>query len=534
MADLGYVVYKVKFGGDWKSDLRNIESEADAMAARINAKLSSSVGFGGSGGGGVAPPSGAVTGSGQPAGGTGAAGVASGGGGQAGAGVATAAMQNAMTTGYSAPSYGGAQGSNGWPAGTAAWAAAAAQQVNVLGYTVRDQPLLGAGPSAQPLLLAASSQNSGAASGWSRQAWQQGPSSPWNLGVPLAGGGDLGQSARAGMYGLHDPYAASVGEQSAASAESIGINQMMMTAATSRGIIGGAAAANIGFRARLAAIGSYNLAPAIATATAAVGIAIGATSILDTSHDFGLARRFTNNTTSDRNLVRGMAQEESIIGNIPLIGGALIGGVNRTVNYANTEKQMEEATRLQMGNVGGLFGGGLAGDVKREEQSERNFLEDVQYDRKIGKVLPAIENLKVKRQLEAFRLQRDANEVNLTQRHLNLRTQADQADLQAMGMSRLADMIGVNRTFNEAITRAKDDTQENRDDLEHLRQSTIRAAMMQGLHPAHAVSISGAGAALGTGSVRIGSPSGQSAEIVALWRGIEKNTREEAKPIVAR
>lgn len=84
MADLGDIFYTVIIKPDKaKAGLQSIEAEADAMIARINAKMSG-IGFGGKGGGmggggysggssGVAHPSGGVTSGGQPSGGSGAA-----------------------------------------------------------------------------------------------------------------------------------------------------------------------------------------------------------------------------------------------------------------------------------------------------------------------------------------------------------------------------------------------------------------------------------------------------------------------------
>ena len=112
-----------------------------------------------------------------------------------------------------------------------------------------------------------------------------------------------------------------------------------------------------------------------------------------------------------------------------------------------------------------------------------------------------------------------------------METQIGGDRLRAMGLGKYANLMSINRTYDEQIAIAKDDTPEYRAQLRRAKSSAMLAEMMSGLQPAQEISISGSGAALAQGSVRMGSLSGQSADYL---KQIAENTGQEAPAIIGR
>lgn len=270
-----------------------------------------------------------------------------------------------------------------------------------------------------------------------------------------------------------------------------------------------------------------NLMAGVATAAATLGV-VSATEVgVDMWRDMDLTKHADN----PRNRLHGMAKVEQDIGNIPLVGGLLqtllrnSTGVSWTASNKMYEENVALGRRLNMG----AFGGGLRGR-QTDINAEQRLLGDDAMNNRMNQIFDPVgnENYRIKKGL--LDLKQTELNIETEQRSKNIETQISGAKLQSMGMGKYANLMSINRNYDEQIAMHPNE-QGYQDQLKRLKSAELSAALMSGLQPAQDISMSSVGGALAQGSVRMGSLSGQSAEYL---KQIAQNTGVDAPAVIGR
>ena len=470
MADLGNVEYHIRFPlANAKSDIAAIEAEADAMAARVGARMGS-VGFGGAGGG-MGAPSGAVTGTGQPA-----AGAAAGGG---GGGVGVGGMAPGIPMPVHSQDFAAIATGQPWYSVEAQRLNRAAQQSfgGVTAFRGSDMDVLAGNFSpAADIIEGAKSSNFGDI------ASNFGGTAEWPSGMAGLGGKGTGKGT-----GLASRFFGGTA-----------LRQMATIYAMSR------VAEGLGEAYEATRLGTFNDSSAHAY--------------------FGgdQARAYKNIPL----LGLGYSMGEEL----GFIGSDITGTKTRFAYGAEaSQKGLDDTLALERSNAMGM-----GGTMGRRRQIE-------------------VENEQFNREYLARQARRDSTvndwgsqrlkEISLETQHNNFERKWDLSGIDAMtsvaglnimGMGRLGKLVTLNQEMGKQVDLAEQPgparDPETANKLRNLWAVQSRATLMEGIQAGHGTSATGEFAASGMGAVRIGSPSGQPAEIVKLWQGIYNNTKKHPIP----
>ena len=277
-----------------------------------------------------------------------------------------------------------------------------------------------------------------------------------------------------------------------------------------------------------------NLMAGIATAAATVGTV----EAVQKGTDVWTQMQLTSSTSSYRSHLQGLAAVQDSVRNIPIFGGILdyMSRDESNTNWRNTANVNEQNIALGRKIDRGLFGGGLAGD-RRDLANERKLLADNRDEMMRQNVWDPVANNNYHKKDADLRMREAQNNIQIEQRSMNMENQISGNRLRAMGLGKYANIMDINRTYDEQIALAsgnkdfKGDLPQFVAQLKRAKSSEVMAAIMSGLQPAQEISMSGSGAALAQGSVRMGSESGQSAEYL---KQIAQNTGEDAPPQIGR
>lgn len=274
-------------------------------------------------------------------------------------------------------------------------------------------------------------------------------------------------------------------------------------------------------------------------AIAAAGIVVGAGALEADAGNILRSDQYFRQASRQNNMRQAghfLAEEERSWGNIPLVGGMIVSASRqfRNINYEATSGALESARQMESANAPGLFGGGLGGR-RRALQDAARLNSDELTNMRANRVHP--DAIKERLRQMSISMGQDIQELDIDtqQRDKNYQSQISQMKLSALGLGKYANILSINRGFEDKIAHSVSDDPSVGRNLRALQSATVRAAMLSGLQPAQEVSISGMGGALAQGSVRMGSLSGQSDDFIKQTLGeIAENTGTMGGALAAR